>query len=151
MHAITLLLSQKFSRTYGLQLSPETNPVSKRNSLFIAQLQSITGLAMLKFRRLLSVIFALILFGLTPHAAAKSGSTKIVGDEIEIVSASGEHFSEYSGANVLDGDLSNQSVFASRLNPADLFLDLGEVWTVESIRLAWGCLLYTSPSPRDRG
>ena len=93
---------------------------------------------MLKFRRLLSVIFALILFGLTPHAAAKSGSTKIVGDEIEIMSASGEHFSEYSGANVLDGDLSNQSVFASRLNPADLFLDLGEVWTVESLRLAWG-------------
>ena len=44
----------------------------------------------------------------------------------------------YLGANVLDGDLSNQSVFASRSNPADLFLDLGEVWTVESLRLAWG-------------
>ena len=92
---------------------------------------------MLKFRQFLNVILALILFGLTPHAAAKSGSTEIVGDEIEIMSASGEHFSKYSGANVLDGDLSNQSVFASRLNPADLFLDLGEVWTVESLKLAW--------------
>ena len=57
--------------------------------------------------------------------------------EIDIRFARGESDPRFPASNVLDGDLANRSVFASLARPADLFLDLGDVWTLESVNIAW--------------
>ena len=92
---------------------------------------------MLNFRIFISLVLSIILLATTTNAVANSGSSAEIGEEIEIQSASGEHHARFPPSNVLDGDLSRLSIFASRANPDDLVLDLGDLWTVETINIAW--------------
>ena len=90
------------------------------------------GAGMVKFKFLLRLVFALIFVATTTANAAE------LGEQIEILSADGESHPIHPASNVLDGSLAANSLFAGRANPDDLFLDLGEIWNVEHLRIAWG-------------
>ena len=77
------------------------------------------------------MFFALI------FATATANATDIA-EEISIQSASGESPRRFPASNVLDGDTAFASRFASRANPDDLFLDLGKVWSLDHMNIAWG-------------
>ena len=87
---------------------------------------------MLSLKFLINIFFSftLLTFGTIAHAE--------IGEEIEIVSAQGDSNLFFPASNVLDGRTAHVSVFASRSNPGDLFLDLGKLWNVENIKIAWG-------------
>ena len=92
---------------------------------------------MIKFKLLLRLILALIFAAATTNANANANATGL-GEQIEILSASGESHRRFPASNVLDGSLAEDSVFAGGANPDDLFLDLGEIWNVEHLKISWG-------------
>ena len=112
-----------------------------------------------------TAVTAAILLSLAGSAAtAQSGST------LELVGA-GEFKNSQSGRgpeNVIDGSTDKESRWSSQSEKRNVWVDLGSVQRVTDVSVAWGfgddkeydfeirahtslCLLYTSPSPRDRG
>ena len=75
---------------------------------------------------------------MTTNARAQADFVITLGEQIEIISASGVSPSLFPASNVLDDDLTYASRFTTRANPNDLFLDLGDIWTVDFLQIAWG-------------
>ena len=73
---------------------------------------------------------------MTTNARAQADFVITLGEQIEITSASGETNANFPASNVLDHDLNSR--FLSNANPDDLFLDLGNIRTIDFLQIAWG-------------
>ena len=88
---------------------------------------------MIMYKLSLTIIFALIF-----AAATSTANGMEIGEQIDILSAQGVSSASYPASNAIDGNLALESMFASNANPEDLFLDLGGIWNVEALNIAWG-------------
>ena len=84
---------------------------------------------MLNFRIIICFVLTMLSICMTTNARAQADFVITLGEQIEITSASGETNANFPASNVLDHDLNSR--FLSNANPDDLFLDLGNIRTID--------------------